>query len=127
MAKQVSTIPFRKVIAAGVSSYIDYEVPDYATLEKLNIYFASGNLFSLQLNPVILQSGSKLPTPIPSYPSNGDNYVTGDGSNVEFDVSRPLTPYDIIRIYYNNTDGANTATLAVDAVIDYYAGRARVV
>ncbi len=123
--EKFDVISFRKLIPAGAKGYYDYEVMDNGTLEQVYIYFAQGQQFELHITPVIIQSGLDVPTPIFTAANNTETYLSGDNAEVERKVARPLTTYDKIRVYYDNTDAVNAMHLVCDVTIDYYAGKVR--
>lgn len=126
MAQKVENLSFRKSIPALDSSYVEKEVKDYGTAEKLCVYFAQGQNFDLKVNPVIIQSGSEVPTPLIDYAPETDNFISGDDIYFERKITRPVTPGDKIRIYYESLDDTNAMNLSVDVEVDYYGGNVRV-
>lgn len=126
LVQKYDAISFRKLIPANEIGSYEWDVPAEATIEQIEMFFAQGQQFALQLRPVILQSGSLIPTPIIIPANNTDVWIAGDNVTYSRKVSRPLTPGDKIVIYYRNTDNVNALHLVVDVDIDYYAGKARV-
>jgi hypothetical protein len=127
MAQKKQPVSFRLQVAASASGYLDYEIPDNGTIEKVVAYFPQGQQFALKVWAVILQKGSQVPTDIVLAAPNTDKWLYGDNVSLEFECSRPVDKQDYIRLFYENTDAANALNISVDVTIDYYAGKARVI
>lgn len=126
LAEKKLPVSFRKAVSPLESGYIDYEIPDYGTVEKVVMYFAQGQTHDLKVWPVIIQKGTEAPTDIILAAANTERWVYGDGICLEFECSRPVDAQDIIRVFYKSQDATNTMHLSVDVTIDYYAGKVRV-
>lgn len=125
MAEKKLPVAFRKSINPLATGYIDYEIPDYGTVEKVVIYFAQGQQNDLKVWPVIIQKGTGAPTDIILAAGGTDRWIYGDNIALAFDCSRPVDAQDVIRVFYKSEDATNIMHLSVDVTLDYYAGKVR--
>lgn len=125
MASKKEVIVSRKTVLSGTNDTIEERVKGEGTIEEVRIRFYSGEQLSLKINPYVEHKGEKNENLL-TYPKGTDNFITGDDDPFVFPVCVPVSNDDIIKIFYENT-GTAESRLAVDIVVDYYAGRDRVV
>lgn len=125
--QKYDVISFRQTIPPLGEGFYGWIVPAVGTVEDIFIYFPQGQEGKLQLWPVIIQSGSEVPTDIILAAPGTNKYLSGDDYEINRKVTRPLTPGDEIRVYYKNAETVYNMDMFVDVSIDYYADNRRVV
>lgn len=107
MQNVTKTVIFRQVVAAGSSGYLSSFLTGHGLITGVTVRFAPGEGGTLHIRPV-----AKLPGEITidlfQYASNGLQYVSGDDETVESSVQYEVENHTELRIYYDNTGGAES-------------------
>lgn len=120
-------ISFRAAVAPNTTNTIFREqVKADGTVEKVSVRFYPGQQMSLHVFPFISHKGDQTESLV-TYPKNTNNYLAGDDDYLVFDMVATVEYLDWIEVMVSNVDPANTYTLVVDVVVDYYGGKQRVV
>lgn len=120
-------ISFRKVIPPNTfNQFMQEKIKGPGTIEGVYVRFYPGQQMALHVEPVIEHKGALI-EPLVTYAASGDSFLSGDDDKLDFPVVVSVEHYDLIKIKYSNTDPTFAYNLCVDVVVDYYAGRNRVV
>lgn len=111
---------FRKSIPAGDSGHIGIPLTGHGYVTKCTINFAAGENGTLHIRPYVIHPG-ELINDLLKYPSNANQYVSGDGQTYELPCYQEVENHSELRIWYENTGGVGTADseLMVDCIVQY--------
>lgn len=119
-------VSFRKTIPAGQTIILYERIKAQGTVEELRVRFYPGQARELRVYPIILHKGDQAENML-TYAESSDNYLSGDDDNLIMPSIVPVDNDDQIKITAINTNATYDYTLVVDVVIDYFAGKNRVV
>ena len=122
----VEIMSFRKVIPANTPDLLSERVKGPGTIEGIKVKFYPGQQKALRIVPFVEHKGSKTEQLI-TYPSTTDQFLAGDDDYFIFPVIVEVDNDDFVKIRAVNTDLVNAYTCVVDVIIDYYAGKKRVI
>lgn len=95
------------------------------TVEEMRIKFYAGQERELHVYPVVLHKGEQA-EPLLTYPVGAENYLSGEDDALIFPCIIAVGNDDNLKITAINTNATYDYTLALDVVIDYFAGKNRV-
>lgn len=120
-------ISFRQPINPNtVDQIFKTRVKSDGTVEEVRVRFYRGQQLALQVDPIVFHKGNKREDLI-YYAQGTHNYLAGDDDYFVYPVVVPVEADDYVSVMVSNTDPANTYTMCVDIILDYYGGKDRIV
>jgi hypothetical protein len=120
-------IVFRHDLAPGAKVTLSERVKGKGTIESVRVRFYKGQQLALEVNPYAKHTRNRKEDLL-TYASNGGKKVlAGDDDQNEYPSVVTVDIDDEVCVDAYNSDATYTYTVAVDVVIDYYAGNNRVV
>lgn len=130
MATKKEPIYFSTSVPAnGGKVRLTERIKGSGTIEEVRVRFFPGQQKALQVRPFVKHKGGEYGKieELITYPSGGDQFLSGDDDNLIFDAIVPVVNDDEIVVEATNTDPDDAYTLHVVIMIDYYGGADRVV
>lgn len=120
-------VSFRVTVPKGSKNIIYKErVKADGTVEEVRVRFYRGQQLALQVVPYVNHKGRKHEQLL-TFAGNTNGYLCGDDDYFVYPVVVPVEDNDYVSVMVTNTDAANDYTLSVDVVVDYYAGKNRII
>ena len=119
-------ISIRKIILANSTDTIIERIKGDGTVEGIKVKFYQGQQRALHVMPFIEHRGARIEHLV-TYPATADKFLSGENDNLDLPCVVSVDNDDYFKVSVVNTDPVNDYTLVLDAVIDYYAGKERVI
>lgn len=116
---QVKEIPvlFSATVAAGAHTIYKAEITGNGQVKHFRARFAVGENGTLQLRPYVINNGN-ITINLCDFAENGNNYISGDDENFDFDCYVPVETHAVLCLEVNNT-GAYASRLDCAIVVQY--------
>lgn len=119
-------IQFKSIIPPNTEKVFSERIKADGTVEELRVKFYSGQERTLQVRPTIRHKGNLLQDLV-TYPSDTEQYLSGDNDYFAFDLTGVVENDDEIKIFVTNNNPDYSYTLDATVTIDYYGGKNRII
>lgn len=126
MLDKKEVVAIRTKILPNETKTITERIKADGTVENINVRFYYGQQLALKVYPYVRHMGNKLEGLL-TYPEGAENSISGDDDIFKFDIVCPVKNDDELYIIIENTSSEFEYNVAIDIVVDYYAGQSRIV